>query len=166
MDRYKHFEYGEQLASKLKAIQNGEKDKGFFEATEQEDLPALNERISSASGTILIAVDTGESSFDWQNSDSLMEKPHYAFAIVQQTTSGDVDSIISAQQSCKKIAKEIIAKMLQDAHARKSGLEYLERGSFYIKGFGPVGDNFYGVMLFFFFNQGVNYTLNPDMWEA
>jgi len=165
MDTYNHFDYGQKLALKLKAIENGEKDKGFFEATEQEDLPSLNERISSASGTILIAVDTGESAFDWQNSDSLMEMPYYAFAIVQQTTSGDVQSIISAQQNCKQIAKEIMAKMLQDSHARKEGLEYLERKSFHIKSFGPVGGNFYGVMLFFFFNRGVNYTLNPEMWK-
>ncbi len=158
--KYNHFEYGKMLADKLKPIQGR-----YYKATEQTEMQELSVQLSEAKDTILIAVDGAESSFSFPNSDSLLEYPKYSFAIVSQTDSSDVQTVLNAQNKCKEFAKQIIAKMLQDAIKYKNGLEFVDGGSFKIAGMGPVGDNFYGVLLTISFSQGISYCLNKSMWE-
>jgi hypothetical protein len=165
MDKYNHYEYCEDIARKLKPIQHTEAKKRFFQATEQDDLPSLNERISSASGVLFIAIDGTESSFDWRNSDSLMEQPYYLFAIIEQTKSGKSSSIFDAQQHCRQIAMQVIARMMHDYHDQVKGMDLLDPSSFLMKGFGPIRNNYYGVLVSFSFNQGINYEINPALWD-
>lgn len=163
---YNHFEYGEMLATKLKPISHSPTDKHFFRATQQDELEELTERISAASGTILIAIDGTQSSLDASKADSLMEQPLYYFAVVQQTDSTNSTTIFEAQSKCKKILIQIVSKMLQDAYINKSGLALLDKSSFLMKGFGPIADNFFGVLMSFSLNEGLNFKLNPEMWEV
>ncbi|MDR0824603.1 MAG: hypothetical protein LBN74_05875 [Prevotella sp.] len=162
--KYNHYEYCETIARKLKPIQHTDEKRQFFKSTEQEELDELNERISDTSGVLFIAIDGTESSFDWRNSDSLMEQPSYLFAIVEQTEGGNAASIFQAQQHCKAIAMQVVASMMQDYHDYKNGLELLEPATFRMKGFGPIGNNYYGVLVGFSFNQGTNYEINPALW--
>ncbi len=161
---YNHFEYGQMLAKSLKDIQHKDTDEKYYRATEQDELTELDARLSGASGTILVSIDGSESTFGWENSDSLMELPIYSFIIASQTENGNSRSIFEAQQKCKKIAKQIISKMLQDYTNALNGLHLLEPSSFTMKGVGPIRENFYGVILFFSLNQGTDYRIDKTMW--
>jgi len=164
MEKYNHYTYCEDIARKLKPILHTNDKKQFFKATGQDDIDELNERLSEASGMLFIAIDETESVFDWQNSDSLMEQPVFLFAIVKQTEIGNSSTIFQAQQECKNTALQVIYKMMDDYHEHVNGMDLLEPSSFRMKGFGPLRENFYGVLVGFSFNQGINYILNPDLW--
>lgn len=163
--KYNHYEYCEAIARKLKPIKHTEEKKKFFQATEQDELEDLNERLSECTGILFIAIDGTESLFDWKNSDSLMEQPTYLFAIIQQTESGNSQTIFNAQQNCKQIAIQVIAHMMQDYHNYKKGMDLLDPSSFQMKGFGPIRNDFYGVLVSFSFDQGTNYEINQDLWD-
>lgn len=164
MEKYNHFSYGETIARTLKPIGHSDTQKHYFKATEQDEIDTVSQWISQARGVLLIAIDGAESSFEWNSSDSLMEQPLYLFAVVKQTTGDNPASIFEAQQYCKRIGEQIIAHLMQDFHADKNGVGLLDPSSFRMKGFGPVGENFYGVLLGFSFNQGINYTIDPRLW--
>jgi hypothetical protein len=165
MSKYNHYSYCEMLATRLKPIGHTTNERRFFRATEQDSPEELATRISAAQGTILVAIDGADSSFSMPNSDLLVEKPAYSLLLLSQTESDNTDSIFAAQQSCRQIAKEIIAKMLEDALKYLNGLEFVDGNSFKVGGIGPVGDNFYGVNMSYTFIQGTPYSLTPGMWN-
>lgn len=165
MDRYNHFEYCEKLARKLKPIQHTDETRRFFKATEQDELSDLEQRLSDTDGVLLIAIDGVESAYDWKDSDSLMKRPSYKVAIVEQTTSGDTQSIFNAQEHCKKIGEQVIAYMMNDYHDYVKGMDLLLPSSFQMKGFGPIGNNYYGILMSYTFDQGVNYEIDPELWD-
>lgn len=165
MSRYNHYAYCEDIARRLKPIKHTDKKPKFFTAAGQEDLPDLEARMSEISGILFIAINGTESTFDWKNSDNLMEQPSYLFAIIEQTEVGDSRTIHPAQQHCKLLAMAVISQMMQDYHNQKNGMDLLDPSSFEMKGFGPVKENFYGVLVGFSFNQGTNYEIDPTLWD-
>jgi hypothetical protein len=164
--KYDHFVYGEQLAAALKPISHTPTRQRFYRATEIEELEDLNARISSASSMMLVAIDGHNSDFRYRNSDSLMQRPQYFFLVLRQTVSGDVDTIFAAQSECEAVAKQIIARIVNDAsHSGINPLQFVDPASFAIRGIGPVGDNFYGVILGFNVDVGMNCEIINDMWN-
>jgi hypothetical protein len=128
MQPYNHFEYGETLAQKLKAIAHTDSEQHYYRATEMEDLQELNARLSGARGMILVAIDGCNSDFGWENSDSLMERPQYFFVVAKATPGNDTAQIFTSQSECKAVALQIIARMMQDGNSYKpqSPLQFLE----------------------------------------
>nr|DAI42965.1 MAG TPA: hypothetical protein [Caudoviricetes sp.] len=141
---YDHFAFGEALASSLKDISHTTQKKRFFTAFGLEDLTTLDDKLSSVSGTILIAVDGCESESEDNGADGLNDKQVYSFIIAQNTVSGNPETINQAAKQCKKICKQIRNKLLKD-------IQYVDRNT-QINGIGPIGDNFYGTVLTFFVN--------------
>jgi hypothetical protein len=166
MQQYNHFEYGEKLARKLKAIAHTDKEEHFYRATEMEDMQELNARLSGARGMILVAIDGSNSDLGWKDSDSLMERPQYFFVISKQTPGNDVSKIFESQSECKAVALQIIAYMKKEgnSHNPQSPLQFLEEGSITIRGYGPLNENFYGVVLGFNFNYGIDYRIDKSFW--
>ena len=162
---YNHFQYGEMLARKLKAIAHTDENEHYYRATEAENLQELNERLSSANGMILIAIDGCNSDVSWNDSDSLMELPQYFFVIAKETAGNDIAKIFESQSECKAVALQIIARMKKDGRDFNLSLQYLEEKSITVRGIGPIGDNFYGVIFGFNMNYGINYQLDKSMWE-
>jgi hypothetical protein len=80
---YDHFAFGEALASSLKDISHTTQKKRFFTAFGLEDLTTLDDKLSSVSGTILIAVDGCESESEDNGADGLNDKQVYSFIIAQ-----------------------------------------------------------------------------------
>lgn len=165
MAKYDHFKYGEALARSLKSVNHSDTKQKFYRATEQDELDELNARLSSANGTIIIAIDGSDSNFDWNDSDSLMEQPQYSFLIAKQTNTDRPETIHESQMDCKNIAMQIIVRMTQDHHNMQNGLTFLEINSFRMKGVGPIRDNFYGVLLGFALNQSIEFYIKNDEWE-
>ena len=97
----------------------------------------------------MLAVDGKDSGFQFRNSDSLMERPAYSLVIAKQTSSSDSDTVFAAQQECKAVMMQVISRMLNDARDYKHRCDLIDPDSFRIEGFGPIGDLFYGVMLWF-----------------
>ncbi|OJU35115.1 MAG: hypothetical protein BGN96_05130 [Bacteroidales bacterium 45-6] len=165
MGAYNHFEYGEMLATKLKAIRHSADRPRFYKSVETDARADIEQRLSEAKGTILIAHDSLMSDFEYKNADSLMESMPYEFDVLLQTESGDARTVMAASDSCKNILKQIISKMMLDYEASANGLEALDPGSFKIEPIGPVRDNFYGAALLFSLATGLDYRFNPEDWE-
>lgn len=144
---YNHFTYGEALASSLKDISHSPQKNRFFTAFGLEDLVSFEDKLSSVTDTILIAVDGCESESEDNGADGLNDKQVYSFIVAKNTISGNPDSINLAVTQCKKICKQIRNKLLQDPTL----VNYIDRNT-QINGIGPIGDNFYGAILTFFLN--------------
>lgn len=162
--KYNHFAYCEDFARKLKLIGHTDKDRHFYRATENTRPEEFHEQISSAHGMIMVAIDGIDEDYSWPGSDSLMVKPGYSIVIAKQTRSNDSNTIFTAQRESHLVIRECMAKMLQDAALYKNGCEFIDAGSFFVEGIGPLGDLFYGVILSFTLDHGVEYKLNPEMW--
>lgn len=163
--KYSHFEYGESLARRLKAISHTDEQQHFYRATEAEELTDLNARLSSASGMILVAIDGSNSDFSWKNSDSLMERPQYFFIVARQTTSGDTDTLFAAQVECSAVVRQIISRMVFDHQRYEHGMTYLDESSFTARGIGPIGENFYGIILGFNLDVGLDCRIDKTLWN-
>lgn len=163
--RYNHFEYGEKLARKLIPIGHTDEDEHYLPSDEVEEIFDLNSRMSDLAGMVLVAIDGHNSDFLYPGDDKLVEIPQFFFAIVNSTDSSDINTIHSAKTRCKVVAVQIIARMITDHNLNSEGLEMLDISSFTIRGIGPIGDNFYGVILSFTMNGATGYALNPEMWQ-
>lgn len=162
--KYNHFEFCEALARKLRPVGHTDGDRHFFRATENTAPQELYDRISSAHGMIMVAIDGIDEDYSWPGSDSLMVKPGYSIVVAKQTQGNDTNTIFQAQRESHLVMRECMAKMLQDAAVYKNGCEFIDAGSFFVEGIGPLGDLFYGVILSFTLDHGVEYKLNPEMW--
>lgn len=162
---YNHFQYSETLARKLKPIGHNDGDCHFFRASGQTRMTELINNVSSVNGGVLIAVDGKIIDFEWINSDSLIVNPTYGIVIIFPTKSTDTGSIFAAQTKATDVALQCIAKIMQDASRYKDGCDKIDPDSFQIDGFGPMGDLFYGIELSFSLADGLNYELNPEMWN-
>ncbi|MDL2262457.1 hypothetical protein LJC11_03025 [Bacteroidales bacterium OttesenSCG-928-I21] len=128
----------------------------------------LNDRLSSAHGMILVAIDGTNSDFGWNNSDNLMKRPQYFFVVAKAAPSNDTNNVFIAQKESEAVASQIVARMMQDgsSYHPDSALQFLDPASMTFRGIGPIGDNFYGVIFGFNFNRPVNYMINKNMWEG
>lgn len=162
--KYDHFEYSEMLARSLKEIAHDDQRKRYYRATEQTTLEELRASFSSVRDTIMVAFDSQLFDYEWKTSDSLIEKYQVGILILQPASPSDTSSIFRAQKESARIAKECINKLMNDAYHYKHDCDKIDPASFQITGFGPVVDTFYGVMLNYTLDYGVNYSLNPEMW--
>lgn len=162
---YDHFLYSEKLCKALKPFEYSENNNSFFRATEQTELHELNDNISSARGMIMISVDPSALMLSLGNSDSLMNRSSYHLIIVQQIVANDSQTILQAQSSTKKTALEVVSKILCDASKYVDGCEYIDTDSFSMEGVGPIGDNFYGVMLHYDAVSPEVYKLDKSLWN-
>lgn len=158
------YKYGEMLARNLKAVNHTDNKPQYYEATDQTELYELEQNISNASGTILIAIDGQMSGFTFDY-DNLIEKPFHSIVVAKQTKATDARSITEAQQDCKQIIDQVIARMLLDAYMDKYECDKIDASTFTTQGFGPIGGVFYGVILSFSLSEGVNFTLKNDYWH-
>lgn len=161
---YDHFNYCEELAKSLKAIGHTKAKKRFFRASEQTTLQELEENMSSVNGTIIIAIDGQLIDYGWPMSDSLLERSTFGVVIAKPSKSHDTATIFEAQKECKKIARECVSKIMNDAYSYKNDCDKVDKGSFQIEGIGPIADLYYGVLLTYSLDYGVNFELNPEMW--
>lgn len=160
---YNHYQYCETLARSLKAISHTDHKCKYFEATEQTELQQLEQNISNASGTILIAIDGQLSNYAF-NDDNLIEKPFYSIVIARQTKSTDARTITQSQQYCKSLASQIMARMLNDAHHYLHECDKIDASTFTTEGFGPIAGVFYGVILSFTLAEGRSFEIDKDYW--
>ncbi len=162
---YDHFGYSEWIARNLIAISHRDDECHFLRSNEVEEITDLEDRISSLDGYVLVAIDGHNSDLSWNNGDSLINMPQFFIAIVHPSETGNADSIHHTQRNCRELVFEIVARMTQDCIQETRGLEYLDLNSMTIRGVGPMGDHFYGVMLGFNLKSPIGYLTRPEMWR-
>lgn len=160
MESYDHFDYGKQLATKIKPISHTPKNPRYFEAFGLEDLFTFDDKLSSVTGTILIAVDGYESESKDNGADGLTDIQQYAFIVARNTVSDRPDTIASAFRECRKICKQIRNVLLQDVQ-----LSSIVNRDTQINGIGPIGDNFYGCLLSFSTRESEDFLLDETFWS-
>lgn len=154
MDIYNHFSYGEQLAIRLKSISHTPEKPRFFEAFGLEDLYNLDDKLSSVTGMILIAVNGYESDSRDNGGDGLNDALQYSFIVARNTISDRPQTITSAFEECRPVCKQIRNVLFQDPQ-----LSYAIDRNTQINGIGPIGDNFYGCMLTFTIHEAEDFLL-------
>jgi hypothetical protein len=161
MEYYKHFDYGELLASSHISLSS----EFYFKCSESDNLMSLTQRMSDVDGTVLVALDGKNSDFKDNNADQLTKRPQYFFMILTPSRSDDSDAILNAQDVCEKIALQIQAKMIFESNKYVNGLTCLEIDSFIIRGVGPIGDSLYGVIMGFNIPYGIEFKVDETVWK-
>lgn len=160
MDIYNHFEYGKQLAIKLKPISHTPENPRFFEAFGLEDLFNLDDKLSSVTGMILIAVNGYESDSQDNGADSLNDTIQYGFIVARNTIADRPETITTAFEECRIVCKQIRNALFQDRQ-----LSTVINRSTQINGIGPIGDNFYGCMITFSIQENEDFCIDETFWN-
>lgn len=160
MEQYNHFEYGEHIARHLKQISHTDKKPKFFTAFGLEDLYQFEEKLSGVTGTILIAIDGLESNSDDNGADSLNDHHTYSFIIARNTDSDRSETITVAAKDCSVLAKQIRNLLFHTPEL----IDTIERKT-EITGIGPIGDNFYGVILTFSLRIPETFFIDQTFWN-
>ena len=159
MEIYNHFEYARRIARKLKDVEHSDKRPRFFEAHGIEDLYSFDEKLSSISGFVLIAVDGCESESVYNGADGLFDSRHYAYLVACNAITDKPASITLAMEKSRAICKQIRNALFADMNLTG----YLSRNTA-INGIGPIGDNFYGCMLSIDIDEPDDRGFNKDFW--
>lgn len=160
MEMYNHFSYCEMLASQLKAVAHTSKKPRYFKAFGIEDLYSLDDKLSSVTGTILIAVDGYESVSSDNGADALTDKLQYSIILARNTNSDRPGTIDSAFADCRSLIKQVRNRLLDDPLL----VDIIDRNT-QINGIGPIGDNFYGVMLSYSISLSEDFFIDYSAWQ-
>lgn len=160
MEIYDHFTVGETLATHLRDIAHTPKHPRFFTAFGIEDLYDFEDRLSCVSGTILIAIDSNESDTTDNRADSLIDRAAYSFVVARNTNSDRTSTIQESVRKCKLIVKQIRNRLFLTP-----SLQGIIDHDTQITGIGPIGDNFYGVILTFYLDTPESYFIDPNYWK-
>lgn len=160
MESYNHFTYGESIARKLKDIGHTDERQRFFTAFGLEDLYNFDDKLSSVTGTVLIAVDGCESDSSDNGYDSLNDRTTYSFIVARNTISDRPQTRDQAVARCRVLAKQIRNCLLNEPELK----QFIDRSTQFT-GIGPIGDNFYGVVLTFALIEQEEFFVDPIFWE-
>lgn len=164
MDIYNHFQYSEWLARHLAPIGHTDADCHFLRSDEVEEISDLEERISYIRNYVLVAIDGHNSDFSWINSDNLVNIPQYFIAILKRSESGNIDALHASKAECRELLMQVVCRMMLDWNEERNGLQFLDADSMTMRGVGPMGDNFYGVMLGFNLRKPVSFFIDESKW--
>lgn len=159
METYNHFDFGQTIADHIAGIDH------YLKASSEQDPEDLNSQISQLSGTLLIAVDGKDSTYEYHQASVLSQVSSYCFLILSQTEAGNPDSVYAAQYVGQTLAEEIIVELLSHYEAETRGLGDLIPDSFETHGIGPMGDCYHGILLSYDVRQELTYSRNPDLWQ-
>jgi len=164
MEQYDHFAYALDLTQKMKLFKDHVFD-SFYTAPNSYSLASISARLSSIAYPILVAIDGRDSTFGYNDAESLIKKPQYFIMILQPAPSDDTAAILAAQKVCEANCLQIQARLISEAWKYKNGLTGLELGSFTLSSIGPLGENLYGEIMGFSLAHGIDHKIDPDFWN-
>lgn len=154
MKAFDFFEWAEDIAKKLKCVAHGTGHERFFKASGAELTSTMDERLSSLSSTVLIAVDKDELVTDRNFADSLIESHDYALVLCSPTVESKQDSIVTAVHNAASVLQQVRNIAVRDLGSRISKCAMYPSG--------VIGDNFYGMVLEFTVTSMPNFSVNAD----
>lgn len=149
---YNHYEFCEEMARKLRAVGHTDQRQRFFKASGTEWLADIEERLSAVSGTVLIAVDSGEMDTQGFGAEGLKDDWKFFVILAKATDNDHLDTVHAAMQDCRTLAVAV-RNVLFRRYVRMPRTTS-------IFAVGPLADNFYGVALEFTMTAYDNYA--PD----
>ena len=161
MSKFKFFDYTEQLVKDLIPI----KHKTPLRAFGVEDLIDFQSKISRINSKCLIAVNGYDAEASQADSDSKLMLPQYAIIVVQPCTTTDENTIFKAAEECSVVTEEIYKKLLIDVKTNDTALRNKPLSNVKFAGIGPIGDNFYGSVVYFSVTENYNFKLTPELWQ-
>ncbi len=161
MSKFNLFAYAETLVQSLKPIEH----KKLLRAFGVEELLDFQAKISQISKRCLIAVNGYDAEASQADSDSKLMLPQYAIIVVQPCTTTDENTIFKAAEECRVVTEEIYKKMLIDVKTNDTALRNKPLSNVKFAGIGPIGDNFYGSVVYFSLKENYNFQLTKELWE-
>jgi len=161
MSKFNLFDYTEQLVKDLIPI----KHKTLLRAFGVEELLDFQAKISRISQRCLIAVNGYDAEASQADSDSKLMLPQYAIIVVQPCTTTDENTIFKAAEECSVVTEEIYKKLLIDVKTNDTALRNKPLSNVKFAGIGPIGDNFYGSVVYFSVTENYNFKLTPELWQ-
>jgi hypothetical protein len=163
---YDHITYMEDCATRLKDLGHTAEVPKFFRVSSLTQLDEVLANLTTMGQTVLIVHDNTEGSIGDRNiSNNYLDSPYYLFYIMKHVALDDFDAKANAKKECKAIAIKIISKMLVDKSRSRSGLLFLDFTNIPYQGIGPVGDNYYGIMVSFTVADNAELIYNADDWD-
>lgn len=152
MDKYNHFAFCEEMARRLTYVQHTDEQQRYFKALGLERYSELDDRLSSVTGPILIAIDSGESSTDPQGGENLPLRSKYHFIIATNTEDGRHETIERAIADTRPQCWEVMCVLWKRYPTASRKVNFYSAG--------PIGDNYYGTLVEFTFDEWPSYE--PD----
>ena len=149
---YNHFEFCEEMARTLRAVAHTDKRQRFFKASGGEWYADVEDRLSSISGTVLIAVDSGEMDTQGFGAEGVEDEWKFFVVLAQATDNDHPDTVHAAMKACRTLAVAV-----RNVLFRRYPKMPRTTSIFPV---GPMADNFYGVALEFTMVAYDNYA--PD----
>ena len=85
---------------------------------------------------------------------------------MQPCTTTDENTIFKAAEECRVVTEEIYKKMLIDVKTNNTALRNKPLSNVKFAGIGPIGDNFYGSVVYFSLKENYNFQLTKELWES
>lgn len=149
---YNHFEFCEEMARTLRAVRHTDSKQQYYKASGSDWLADLEDRLSAASGTVLIAVNSGELDSEGFGAEGVQDDWKFYIILAQQTDDDHRDTVHAAHEECRRLAIAV-RNVLFRRYPR------MPRTSS-IFNVGPLADHFYGSALEFTMVSYDNYA--PD----
>ena len=149
---YNHFGFCEEMARTLRAVAHTNQRKRFFKASGGEWLADVEDRLSDISGTVLIAVDSGEMDTRGNGAEGVEDDWKFFVILAQATDNDHPDTVHDALRSCRQLAVAV-----RNVLFRRYPMMPRTVSIFPV---GPMADNFYGAALEFIMPAYDNYA--PD----
>lgn len=159
METYNHFDFGQMIAEHLVGIDH------YLKASSEQDPEDMHSRISQLSGTLLIAVDGKDSTYEYHQASTLSQVSSYCFLVLTQTEAGNPESLFQAQQIGQTMAEEIIGFLMGYYEMDKFGLGDLLPDSIESHGIGPMGDCYHGLLVSFDVRREIRCSINWQLWR-
>lgn len=161
---YDHFAYALDLTKKMKLFKDHVAD-SFFTAPNSDSLASISARLSDIAYPIMVAIDGRDSTFDYNDAESLIKKPQFFIMILKPAPTDDTDAILASQKLCEANCLQIQAKMISESWKYKNGLTGLELASFTLSSIGPLGETLYGEIMGFSLAYGIDRKIDPEFWN-
>lgn len=149
---YDHFAFCEKMARTLRAVGHTDQKQQYYKASGSDWLTDLEDRLSAASGTVLIAVNSGELDTQGFGAEGVQDGWKYYIILAQQTDNDHRDTVHAAHEACQKLAIAVRNVLFRRYPRMPRTCSIFDVG--------PLADNFYGSALEFTMVTYDNYA--PD----
>jgi len=169
--------YMKGIAETLKEIRHNDNSgqKRFFRISSVMNIDEMLQNFTNAGTPCLMVEDNRTGRYQEADSSmSYMDNQSYSFLIIKHCDHFDAESREQVKKDCEAIMKKIISKFkkdkqydLQHPGETRTGMRDFNMSTIYYQTIGPVGDNYYGMLVQFAMLEPVNKDLvyDDDDWD-
>lgn len=168
--------YMKGIAETLKDIRHSDSssEKRFFRISSVMNIDEMLQNFTTAGSACIMVEDNRTGRYqEAGGSMSYLDNQSYSFLIMKHCEQFDAESREQVKKDCEAIMKKIISKFkkdkaydLQHPGETRTGMRDFNMSTIYYQTIGPVGDNYYGMLVQFARLEPVNADLvyNDNDW--